>query len=96
MIKSFEVHDTSIEIYDMLDLLNFTFSNKFIEKWKFKYSESFIKIFRNKLLDSVKRNKVLKKSQIEKLLHDQHKYNILQIKDFFESVDIELYYPIIQ
>ena len=96
MINSFEVRDYNNEIYDMLDLLNFTFSNKFIEKWKFKYSETFVKAFRNKLLESVKKNKPLKKTQLENHLHNQLKYNINQINDFFDSIELGLYYPVIQ
>lgn len=96
MNKSFEVIDDSTEIFEMLDLLNFTFSNQFIEKWKYKYSESFVKAFRNKLLESVKKNKVLKKTQIETYLVTQQKYSILQVRDFFETIELDLYYPIIQ
>ena len=31
------------EIIEFIDLLDYTFSNKFIEKWRHKYSTAFIK-----------------------------------------------------
>lgn len=96
MIRSFEVEDDSKEVYEMLDLLNFTFSNEFINKHKYRYSESFVKAFRNKLLESIKKNKVLKKTQLETYLITQLKYNKLQVIDFFETIDLDLYYPVIQ
>lgn len=96
MPNSFETEDSGAEIFEMMDLLTFTFSNKFIDKWKFKYSESFVQAFRTKLLESIKKNKVLKKIQLENHLVNQLKYNAVQVQDFFESIELDLYYPVIQ
>ena len=38
-------------IVDFLDLINFTLSNKFEEKWKHRFSSPFIKLFQLKLLE---------------------------------------------
>ena len=87
--------DISQDILDTIELITFTLSNEFIEKWKFKYSERFVKAFQEKLLDSFKKSKVLKKSSLENYLKSKYSYSDEQIQDFFKSIDIELYSPVI-
>lgn len=87
--------DNSSEMFEMMELINFTLSNEFLEKWRFKYSERFIKAFQEKLLESFKKGRVLKKKVLENMLKTKYSYDEEQIKDFFESIDIELYYPVI-
>jgi hypothetical protein len=69
-----------IEIVDFLDLINHTLSNAFTEKWRHKYSEKFIKHFQLKLLDSMNRQKPIKKEML---------YNYLN------TIDIDIYKPFI-
>lgn len=92
----FESYDDSVELHDALELINFTLSNKFKEKWAFKYSESFIRLFQERFLESLNAQKPLKKSVLTKFLVEKHKYNITQVEDFYKSIELENYYPIIQ
>ena len=84
-----------IDIIDFLDLLNETLSSSFVEKWRYKYSEKFIKHFQFKLLDALDNQKPLKIDTLYLYLSKKCSYSREQILDFFSSIDIELYYPII-
>ena len=86
---------TDIDIIDTIDLINFTLSNKFVDTWRFKYSEKFIKIFQLKLLESISNQKPLKIKSLYLHLNKKGKYSDLQIRNFFQSIDLELYYPLI-
>ena len=44
------IESTDIEFIDFIDLINTTLSNEFIEKWRFRFSEKFIKHFQIKIL----------------------------------------------
>jgi hypothetical protein len=83
------------ELYEYLDLINDTLSLAFVEKWRFKYSERFIKHFQLKLLDSFNRKKPLKKDILFNYLVKKCKYSPEQVKSFFESIDIDMYSPFI-
>lgn len=87
--------DTSTEIYDLLDLVSFTLSDKFLDKWQYKYSRKFIVMFQLKLLDSFQGKKPLNKGALTKFLATKGKYNIAQINNFYDSIDITLYSPLI-
>lgn len=87
--------DLNIEMYEYLELINETLSLSFIDKWRFKYSEKFIKQFQLKLLDSINRKKPLKKSILYNYLTKKCKYSSDQVKNFFESIEIEIYSPFI-
>ena len=84
-----------IELIDLLDLINETLNITFIEKWRFRYSEKFVKLFQYKILESIEKQKPIKVLSLFNYLHKRCSYNKEQILDFFESIDIELYYPII-
>ena len=45
--------NTEIDFIDFMDLINYTLHGRFIDKWRFKYSEKFIKHFQIKILDSL-------------------------------------------
>lgn len=83
------------QIIDYIDLVDKTLSASFIEKWKFKYSEKFIKLFQYKLLDAMQKNKPLKKKSLFIYLNKKCKYSPEQITNFFTSIEIENYYPLI-
>ena len=94
--KVFMHKDTlDVELVDMMDLLNETFSNRFIEKWKFKFSERFLKHFQLKLLDSVSNSKQLKVTTLYSFLVKKHGYSDSQVREFFNSIEIDLFQPII-
>ena len=84
-----------IQIIDFLDLINETLSYSFIEKWRYKYSEKFIKHFQFKLLDSINKQKPIKKEMLYNYLTKKCKYSDEQVINFFNSIDIDIYKPFI-
>ena len=84
------------ELIDLLDLLSYTTSNDFLDKWRFKYSERFIKSFQLRFLKSLNDRKPLKKDTLYLFLKKKCGYSKEQILDFFESIDLDIYYPIIK
>ena len=87
---------TDIEFIDFIDLINTTLSNEFVEKWRYRFSEKFIKHFQIKLLNSLTKRKVLKLDSLYNYLTKKCKYSPEQVDNFFEAIDIELYRPLIQ
>ena len=53
-------NNLEIEIIDFLDLINETLSYSFVEKWRHKYSEKFVKHFQMKDLDAMNKQKPIK------------------------------------
>lgn len=88
-------NNTDVDIIDTLDLINYTLSNKFIETWRFKYSEKFVKLFQLKLLEAISSQKPLKTKTLYLHLNKKGKYSKEQILNFFKSIDLSLYYPMI-
>lgn len=84
-----------IEIIDFIDLVNYTLSNDFIESWRYKYSEKFIKHFQIKILHSLSNQKPLKITSLYSYLTNKCKYSKEQVDNFFESIDINIYRPLI-
>jgi hypothetical protein len=83
-------------IVDFLDLINFTLSSKFEDKWKHRFSSSFIKLFQLKILESMDNQKPLKKTTLYTYLTKRCKYSNEQVDNFFEAIDIEIYDPLIR
>ena len=88
-------YNDSNDLIDLIDLINFTLHEEFVEKWRYKYSEKFITTFQYKLLDSLSKRKPIKKSHLENFFKKKLRYSDDQISNFFESIDISLYHPII-
>ena len=84
-----------IEIIDFLDLINETLSYSFIEKWRHKYSEKFVKHFQMKILDSMNKQKPIKIEMLYNYLTKKCKYSPEQVINFFDTIDIEIYRPFI-
>ena len=82
-----------IEIIDFFDLLNHTFSIKFVTKWKDKYGSRFVKLFQLKLLEYFKNSKRLKIVTLTNFLSKKCKYRESLIEDFYDDVEISLYSP---
>ena len=87
--------ELDIELIDTIDLINYTLSDEFIEKWKYKFSVKFIKLFQLKLLDSLNKRKPLKLDTLYTYFTTKNKYSGDQVINFFKSVDIDLYRPLI-
>jgi hypothetical protein len=87
--------NTDIDIIDTIDLINYTISDKFIEQWRHKYSIKFLKQFQFKLLDSFQKRKPIKIDSLFTFFVNKNKYSPTQVTNFFKSIDIDLYSPII-
>tara|TARA_R110000824_G_scaffold179488_5_gene359713 strand:+ start:568 stop:873 length:306 start_codon:yes stop_codon:yes gene_type:complete len=88
--------NTDVNIIDFIDLLDETLSTTFIEKWRYTYSERFIKQFQMKILSSLTTNKPLKIDSLYIYLTKKCKYSKEQVLNFFDTVDIYIYRPLIQ
>jgi hypothetical protein len=88
-------NNLDIEIIDFLDLINDTLSTGFIEKWRYKYSEKFIKHFQLKLLSALTKQKPIKIELLYNYLTKKCKYSPEQVINFFNTIEIEIYSPFI-
>lgn len=87
--------NTDIDLIDFMDLINFTLHKDFVEKWRYKYSEKFVKHFQIKILESLNKQKVIKLSSLYNYLTKKCRYSGEQVDNFFISIDIFIYYPLI-
>lgn len=84
-----------IQLYDFMDLLNFTLSTKFIDKYKYKFSKKFLLKFQYKLLHHLDKRKKIRKSTLYTYLSKGSGYSTDQVDLFFETIEIEIYRPFI-
>ena len=89
------MYENNIEIFEFIDQIRYILSRKFLEKWKSKYSSHFVKIFQGKVSKAMTDQKPIKKSSLISTFTKKHRYNIRLVEDFFEDIDITLYYPLI-
>ena len=80
---------------EFIELIDYTLSKAFIEKWRYKYSEKFIKHFQVRLLKAMRTSRTLKVSTLFTYLHKKCKYAPEQVVDFLESIEVDLYQPLI-
>lgn len=88
-------YNLDVDIIDFLDLINETLSYSFVEKWRHKYSEKFIKHFQFKILDAMNKQKPLKAEMLYNYLTKKCKYSQDQVQNFFISIEIDIYRPFI-
>ena len=86
---------TDIDLVDFMDLVNYTLHKDFVEKWRYKFSEKFIKHFQLKILESLTKQKILKITSLYNYLTKKCRYSGDQVDNFFVSIDITIYYPLI-
>lgn len=84
-----------ISVYEFFELMEFTLSFKFRDKWKDRFSERLIKLFQIKLLKSFTAQKTIKKTTLVNYLINKGNYSPKVVEDFFEAIEIELYIPFI-
>ena len=87
--------NTDIDLVDFMDLINYTLHKDFVDKWRYKYSEKFIKHFQIKILESLNKQKILKLTSLFNYLTKKCRYSPEQVENFFESIDISIYSPLI-
>ena len=85
----------SKDFVDFIDIVNFTLDTSFVEKWRYKYSEKFIVSFQMRVLKALSDRKPIKKESLTNYFIKKLKYSNEQIINFYESIDISLYYPLI-
>jgi len=84
-----------IELIEFMDQVDFCLSLRFKEKWRHKYSSHFIRVFQEKVLKSLDTQKPVKKSSLYTTYTKKYKYSPEVVFDFFKSIEIGLYYPIV-
>ena len=89
-------YDLDQEMIDFLDLINVTLSEDFIEKWRYKFSERFLKQFQEKLLGALSKGRPLKLPSLYKYLITKGNYSDFQVRQFLKNIEIDLYYPLVQ
>lgn len=89
------MEDINEDIVDLMDLVNFTTSDDFMEKWRYRFSPPFIKLFQEKLIESLKKQKPIKKKALTTFFTKRYKYSLEEVENFYEAIDISLYRPII-
>ena len=88
-------NDVKISLIEFYDLIEYTLSFKFREKWRDLFSERMVKLFQLKILQSMKNQKPIKKTSLLNYLTNKGRYKKEIIEDFFEAIDLELYRPFI-
>ena len=87
--------DDSIMLSEFMEQVNYCLSLKFKEKWRHRFSTHFIDVFQEKVLKSLETQRPLKLSTLVSVYTKKHKYNISEVRAFFNLVAIEDYYPLI-
>ena len=95
MVYTQDNEDINQLLFEFTELLDFTLSNEFINKWKDKYSTKFIKLFQARLIKSMTDRRPLKINTLFIFLTKKCSYSKEQVLNFFQSIDITLYAPLI-
>ena len=83
------------DIVDFIDLINYTLSEEFVDKWKYRFSSKFLKEFQTKVIKSLKDRKPIKIESLFRHLSKKCGYSADQVKNFFEAIDINIYHPLV-
>jgi hypothetical protein len=83
------------DLVEIIDLLNFTFSVDFLDKWSYKYGKRLPRLFQIRVLKSLDGRKPLKIQTVYKFLVVDSGFNYNVVESFLEDIEYELYYPII-
>jgi len=86
---------TDIDIVDFIDLINFTLSEEFVDKWRYRFSSRFLKEFQTKVIKSLKDRKPIKIESLYKHLSKKCGYSPEQVRNFLEAIDVNIYHPLI-
>ena len=96
MVYSNDHEDINQLLYEFTELLDFTLSNEFIVRWKGKYSVRFLKLFQTRLMKSMSDRRPLKLTTLYTFLTKKCDYSKAQVLNFFDSIDISIYNPLIK
>ena len=95
MVYTTNTEDINQLLFEFTELLDFTLSNEFIIRWKDKYSTKFLKLFQTRLMKSMSDRRPLKISTLYTFLTKKCDYSKDQVLNFFDSIDISIYSPLI-
>ena len=87
--------DDTIRLSEFMEQVNYCLSLKFKETWRYRFSTHFIEIFQEKVLKSLETQRPLKLSTLVSAYTKKHKYSIKEVRNFFDLVSIEDYYPLV-
>ena len=87
--------EDDILLSEFMEQVNYCLSLKFKETWRYRFSTHFIEIFQEKVLKALQTQRPLKLSTLVSAYTKKHKYNIKEVRNFFELVNIEDYYPLV-
>lgn len=87
--------DIQGDLFEFLELIDYTMSTRFMKNWKYKYSESLVSAFQLRLLKGLTDRKPVKLKSLKKELGMKTKFNYLIIDEFFGEIMINLYYPLV-
>lgn len=87
--------NVDIDFIETIDLLSFTFSGDFIDKWSFKYGKRLPRLFQLKVLKSLEARKPLKLKNIHKFLTVDSGFNPDLVKQFLVDIEYDIYQPMI-
>jgi len=96
MVYTNDHEDINQLLYEFTELLEFTLSNEFINRWKGKYSIKFLKLFQTRLMKSMSDRRPLKITTLFTFLTKKCDYSKEQVLNFFDSIDITIYNPLIK
>tara|TARA_R110000765_G_scaffold235489_1_gene338424 strand:+ start:133 stop:441 length:309 start_codon:yes stop_codon:yes gene_type:complete len=96
MVYTNDHEDINQLLYEFTELLEFTLSNEFIKRWKGKYSIKFLKLFQTRLMKSMSDRRPLKITTLYTFLTKKCYYSKEQVFNFFDSIDITIYSPLIK
>jgi len=83
------------DLIEVIDLLNFTFSSDFVDKWSYKYGKRLPSLFQIRLLKSLDSRKPLKLQTVNKFLTVDSGFSEEVVESFLEDIDYEIYSPIL-
>jgi hypothetical protein len=87
--------DLDIDIAEFLEQVNYCLSLGFKNKWRHKFSPAFIAVFQDRVLFSLEKQNPIKASAIKTTYVKKHRYNPEVVDDFFRSIDLSLYEPLV-
>jgi len=95
MVYTNDHEDINQLLYEFTELLDYTLSNEFIKRWKSKYSTKFLKLFQTRLIKSMADRRPLKITTLFTFMTKKCNYSKDQVLNFFDSIDISIYSPLI-
>ena len=95
MVYTNDHEDINQLLYEFTELLDYTLSTEFVKRWKSKYSIKFIKLFQARLIKAMSDRRPLKITTLYTFMTKKCNYSKEQVINFFDSIDISIYAPLI-